>query len=132
MKKRLLILMVVFPIFAGAKRLLVSSPRDGYDINDYAIDKKCGIIFRVRGEEASVCFGPILIEDERLLWSLENYVVPDTIYSEDGREWIVTRLEDSSFHNCYVLKSVTLPHTLHQIDAGAFYYNPQNEMFAVF
>jgi len=121
MKKRLLILMVVFPIFAGANRLLVSSPRDGYDINDYAIDKKCGIIFRVRGEEASVCFGPILNGGDSLLWALESYVVPDTIYSEDGREWIVTRLEDLAFHDCYVLKSVTLPQTLRQIDEWAFY-----------
>lgn len=122
MKKTLLILMVLFPILAGATRLLVSSPRDGYDINDVAKDKNSGIYFRLVEGEASVFFHSITpLEDERLLWSLENYVVPDTIYSEDGREWIVTRLEDSSFHNCYVLKSVTLPHTLHQIDAGAFY-----------
>ena len=122
MRKALLILMVLFPMLAGATRLLVSPLRDGYDINDVAKDKNSGIYFRLEEGEASVYFHSITPqEDERLLWSLENYVVPDTIYSEDGREWIVTRLENLAFHDCHVLKSVTLPQTLRQIDDGAFY-----------
>lgn len=118
----MMVLPLLSPVLAGATRLLVSSPRDGYDINDVAKDKNSGIYFRLEEGEASVFFHSITPqEDERLLWSLENYVVPDTIYSEEGREWIVTRLENLAFHDCHVLKSVTLPQTLRQIDDGAFY-----------
>lgn len=118
----MMVLPLLSPVLAGATRLLVSSPRDGYDINDVAKDKNSGIYFRLEEGEASVFFHSITPQgDERLLWSLENYVVPDTIYSEEGREWIVTRLENLAFHDCHVLKSVTLPQTLRQIDDGAFY-----------
>lgn len=122
MNKRIWIMMVLSllsPVLAGATRLLVSPQNDWSDV---AIDEGSGIYYLIEGEEATVYgYLPRPRQHEELLHSLESYVVPDTIYYDDGREWTVTRLGQLAFDGCYVLRFVTLPHTLRQIEEGAFY-----------
>lgn len=116
MKKRLLILMALLPIMAGATRLLV---RTNSNLTG-ARDMETGVEFLLEGNEATV--DHLLDGDggDDIYHNLESYVITDTIYNADGREWIVTRLGSSAFHHCPKLKSVSLPQTLRQIDACAF------------
>ena len=109
----LISLLVLFPIMAGATRLLVWTNNNLTG----ARDVECGIEFLLEGDEATVAHSGY---DDDTHHNLESYVIPDTIYNADGREWIVTRLGGNAFFSCPKLKSVSLPKTLRQIDAGAF------------
>lgn len=106
--------MALLPIIAGATRLLVRTNNN----LTRARDMESGIEFLLEGNEAVLAHSEDSGDD--IYHDLESYVIPDTIYNADGREWIVTRLGRNAFHSCPKLKSVILPKTLRQIDAHAF------------